>query len=430
MKIYDAEMQYLIVSYAKDIGLDENKRVVGFNNFVSSLEEKECTPLLVYAVVAPAYALRYRMIVDASSPVALSQFLSKAWAMESRFAMPLRLEVKPKILAADRGFIAWVRSMGVQCEPVTSINGSTAYERSCQDLSFAIGFGQALEYRDSLKPLEMEIAQNGINYYDSFTARVSSNRYSMEQLTFEAWDNREKRYFGGTSIDHDWDPNCLVGSNKVRRHPNPELKVSSDIEAEDYPIHVCGLKEAVSMWPGGKRQFLKDADVNVHDFDFWVEGEAHLRRSDFTNVILRMNIEYLDQFYEWSMCGGNLFIANTKANVKKLFNELSHGGDICLAFEVLPPMDGTALSMRVLMVMPHGGGLTIILFKRDGKAETALDDKCLNGLKNPVEATSAVWQSISHIIENKENFEKPQFIGNSFKELHFDWVESHIDFGL
>lgn len=61
-KIYDAEMQYLNVAYAKDVGLNKRRGVATFESDCITREDAGLRPLLVYSVVAPCYSVWARML--------------------------------------------------------------------------------------------------------------------------------------------------------------------------------------------------------------------------------------------------------------------------------------------------------------------------------------------------------------------------------
>ena len=116
--IYDAEMQYLLVEQARNVGLDAAGRVAPCDRNLKSKEGHDLTPLLVYSIVVPAFRCQTRLLVSAAAPISVSLFLAQAWGLRRALGMPLRLEMKPGLLASDRGFVQWAKSLGVQCEPV------------------------------------------------------------------------------------------------------------------------------------------------------------------------------------------------------------------------------------------------------------------------------------------------------------------------
>ena len=52
-RIHDAELQLLTIAVAKDVGLDQNGLVAGFDSLFASRTEQGLHPILIYSVVAP-----------------------------------------------------------------------------------------------------------------------------------------------------------------------------------------------------------------------------------------------------------------------------------------------------------------------------------------------------------------------------------------
>ncbi len=93
--IYDAEMQYLLVEQARNVGLDAAGRVAPCDRNLKSKEGHDLTPLLVYSIVVPAFRCQTRLLVSAAAPISVSLFLAQAWGLRRALGMPLRLEMKP-----------------------------------------------------------------------------------------------------------------------------------------------------------------------------------------------------------------------------------------------------------------------------------------------------------------------------------------------
>ena len=89
--IYDAEMQYLLVEQARNVGLDAAGRVAPCDRNLKSKEGHDLTPLLVYSIVVPAFRCQTRLLVSAAAPISVSLFLAQAWGLRRALGMPLRI---------------------------------------------------------------------------------------------------------------------------------------------------------------------------------------------------------------------------------------------------------------------------------------------------------------------------------------------------
>jgi hypothetical protein len=59
-KIYDAEMQYLHVAIAKEIGINSHGGVESYDSDTISRETAGLKPLLIYSMTAPCYGVKAR----------------------------------------------------------------------------------------------------------------------------------------------------------------------------------------------------------------------------------------------------------------------------------------------------------------------------------------------------------------------------------
>ena len=78
-KIYDAEMQYLHVAIAKDIGINSRGGVEAFDSDAISRETAGLKPLLIYSLTAPCYGVKARQLVDVKSPRISEPIRSRGW---------------------------------------------------------------------------------------------------------------------------------------------------------------------------------------------------------------------------------------------------------------------------------------------------------------------------------------------------------------
>lgn len=422
-KIHDAELQYLTVAFAKDIGIDSRGRIVRFESDQICREDAQLEPLLIYSLVAPCYGLTYRELADLRSPLPLCQFLLRAWSIERGIGMPLRLELPAKLLALDRGVLDWVRKLGVDEGPAMFPKAITAFGISAQNL-----IGVTWESSDWREPVPSLADSNaGLRRYDEMLYSTSL-RTSMQRLTFEAWLERPRRFHDGfDGAGMDWDVQALEEAKPSL--PRPGLKVSDDDDG--YSQSIRSMKQILSMWPSGRRGFMKGLNVTARDFDFWLKGSAYLKRSEFMEVLERVGADFDDWEGDYSLDGGNLLVASTPKYTDDVYTELAHGGDLIFSYELLPPDGAASLSMRPLVFKACSGPANIILFEVGSRAAALLDEpvgygSTLINIQEPRVATKAVWASMRKIVENFRTFSTPQIVGRDFGEKHEAWLESRL----
>jgi hypothetical protein len=416
-KIYDAEMQYLSVAIAKDVGLDTRGGVVPFESDRISRECAGLKALLVYSIVAPCYSVMARMLVDASEPIPISQFLSQAWSSKRGLGMPQRLEMEAALLSGDRGFVEWAQLHGIACSPAVSAKAHSAFARSAQDLRWSINWPS---FDTDGKPAPALAATNHSLFdHDTFVMAISSGyRKSMDHLTFSAWITRGQTFCNETFKRDDWNPACLVEKPKSI----PKTQVAALRSDESEPFYVHGLKELVAMWPGGRRAFFRGMHLTARDFDHWVSGRAHLTRQTQSEVMAKAGVIYDRQCDAYILGGGNLLQARTAKDAECVYIELSHGGDLEYAFEALSP-PGKELPVRVLVFAAWMGPANLIFLPRDGgRAESLMDDPTLINLTPARKAPGEVWDTLSWIFEHREMFDNPKVVGMEFGLRHRHWL--------
>ncbi len=418
-KIYDAEMQYLHVAIAKDIGINSRGGVDAFDSDTISRETAGLKPLLIYSLTAPCYGVKSRQLVDAAAPIPITQFLAQAWAAAHRLGMPQRIEMEDGLLKSDRGFKEWARAQGVVCEPPLSVKALRAFSRSAQELRWAITFSVP-NWRESGAP-SVEAANGSLHFYDTFSMQIyGSHNTSSVDHTFRTWATRGQKFFTGSGICDDWSPEYIA--EKPKALPQPHLAVQRD--CGDEALYVHGLKELVAMWPGGRRAFFRGLDTTAQDFDHWVSGRAHLPTSELAAVLEKAGVIYDRRVGGHKLAGGNLLIAKTAKGVDLVYTEVSNGGDPKYAFEILPP-EGDELQMRALVFAAWGCAATLILFPRDsGTLVAPLDNHSLINLSSARQAPQDVIESLNWIIAHCEVFENPKEVGEVFGNQHIAWLAS------
>lgn len=411
-KIYDAEMQYLTIAYAKDVGLDKLNRVVRFDHITLTHDDAGLAPLLVYSVVAPAFKFHIRKLVDPRKPTSISEFLRFAWSDDFDLGAPLSLEVKKDLLKADSGYCDWLKGAGVQVLETSSIRSIAGFERWSLDVWHPVHWCAGSHD----KPVDLDVANESLPAYDVFSINHVS-RLSMERLNFFAWRKRDKRFMAKAAITDDWDTGYVV--EKKRAMPNPELALSvMDLLLR----HVVGLKELVAMWPGGKGAFFRGLNAKAKDFDFWVAGRSNISEDDFEEINRRAIINYSDQIDDWVLDGCYLLEARTRKQAIEIYELLSHGGDVHTSYEIVGP-DGELSSHRFLYLATNTGGVHIILFERGKPVENSLIEKHFFCFSGAVRAPMHVWESVKFIVDRRADFVNPAILGSVFYVEHREWLE-------
>jgi hypothetical protein len=429
MKIYDIESQYLTVAYAKGFGLDPMDRVVAYDRLLSSREETGLRPLLLYSLIVPAYSLYVRLLVNRDAPISLSVFLRHAWSQTVCLGMPMKLETKQAVLDGCSGVLRWLDKQGIEIGTASSTRSIDAFARSALDLGFALTWPAQKDRSHGRRelPRKLDDCNAALQAYDSFKRSIPADMTSMGELTYRAWMARDIRFCSEEPLDDDWD--CSGIKEPAQKRPRPELALTTQDRNRGVIEHIEGIKELVLMWPNGPSAFFKQTGIAKSDFDFWTAGRARLDSRGLDALVDVAALEYCDAYGSWELGGGYLLLASKARQVELLYNVLSHGGDLIFSFEILGP-GGELPPMRFLAFCACAGRTTVVLFERDGDAEKRLNSSDLINLQEPERATTEVWETVLHIVENRLAFDRPDKVGAAFGGKHFQWLQSKgIDAG-
>jgi len=421
-KIYCAETQFLIVSGVKGSGIDREGAVVFVDGNVGAGEMKDLglRPLALFTLVIPSFRIYRRQLVDPRAALSVTAFLQECWSERQGIGLPRYLEMREPVAALDRGFTGWLQALEVDSVTVpTGTKAHIAFEK----VASAVGqFECTFALRSHPLQLKLDEANAGLNYYDRFRQQCTSEK-SMVIHNQEMFLAREKRYCRASSLPVDCDLRSLVF--RTTSKPSPETAIS---EGDVFHNPPPGLKELLEQWPGGKTRLLSSMGLRAEDLRWWLGLKAHLPEGPRHRLFDFLRIESED--YEsdgpdlhYELSGGYLIVAKNQRSMKALYSELSHGGDLRLSFEVLPP-DGSIPLNRVMVFANWGNLANIAIFPAEPWVSALLDGKTLINFSGPIRAPSAVWQDVRTILEIQGDLENVARIGAILESRHQGWFDS------
>ena len=415
--ITDPELHYFSVDFAIELGLDKSRQLVWFHSDEHSCASLGLEPVLMYWITAPLYSRKFRLLVDPQKPLALSNFLAQAWSEEGAMGIPRRLEIKSKLTQGDLGFLDWIADQDVEIGPPSNIKSFVAHETSCRKAQDPLAFQDLTVYT----PFSFHQANEALRYYDT-TIAPRGSWTEPERALAQEWNQRTKKTTSKSPLVEDWLPSAVVQPAKTK-NPRAELAVAPG----EFPYaYTPGVKGVASMWPGGRRAFLKGLNLRSEEFDQWANGRAHLPHSARLKIVQRLRLEWREDYDEWEMVGGFLLIASEPRPTIKVFDDLSHGGDLRYAFEMQGP-SGEVRPMRALIFERYGGLPNIILFEVGSKAEVLLQDQRLINRSEAVHLPEKIWAQVCTIIDNRETFTDPQIIAEAFGRENEKWLDAQAE---
>lgn len=394
-KLYDPGLQYLIITQLKNAGLGDEGEVVFFDDAGSSGRVLGLRPILLYALVRPVEKQYFKRLVDSGAPESISSFLQRAWSFKGGVPLPDRLESKASLLEADKGFLSWVENRGVTVAPAASLKTLVGFERAAQEVKVHIEWTTD-GYRDRSVALPLAEAnltlERSLETYNVITRDSYVSNDNIAASRSAPWRHLEPD--GIDTLSDDWDSTQL----KVQA-PQPSADVWRCKRDEALNFYVSGAKNVITLWPGGRGAFAKQAGVTRLELDNWLSERSHFPTGAIYRAEELLNVEFSFDYDDYVYEGALILVANGRKATKAAYEELSHGGDLRCAVEIIGPPD-VPCTHRFLYLEAWGSEGNIILFKRDGPEASLLDDGSLINLMEPLEATPEAWAEVLLIVES------------------------------
>ncbi|EHL24821.1 hypothetical protein KYG_00867 [Acidovorax sp. NO-1] len=418
-KIYDAELQYLLIEQARNVGLDPKYRLALYESSAGSMQSQQLRPVLVYSIVVPAFRCQTRLLVDAAAPISVSHFLAQAWGLKRVLGMPLRLEMKPGLLASDRGFVQWAKSIGVQCEPPTQAKALAAYSTSTLDVAYAAlaGRGTGESLPQSLLDANAALVAFDTKTIENMAAGIRPGMKQADLTMFKHWLHRGQGYLHEQpSVHADWDADAVVVRSAPAKRRAFVKPVWLDSEAP-------AVKAIMSMWPSGANAFCEEVGVTQSELQSWLSVQGPIGEDEYESICEMLYLGDDDDTRPTLRPeGGCLLVADTEENVACVYNTMTDQGNVAFCFEAVSPttnFDG----YRVLLFLPDLGELTIILFKKGGIAESALSRNVLNNFQGPIAVPSDLALALAISTHDPAMFH-PGYVGSEIWEDFDDWFDT------
>lgn len=422
-KIYDAEMQYLLVEEARDVGLNGQNMVVDIDDDGPSAHAYGLTPLLVYSIVAPAYRVIVRKLVSADAPISISAFLAEAWSKPRGLGMPMRLEMKKSLLKADKGFCQWVGSLGITCATVQHHGSLAAYSSNIAKVQF-----QTLAlYRDDdaykpnpLTDANAQLAACDLKGQDLSYASASAALTYAECVTFQAWMSRGQKFLEKTpTLAMDWAFKPLQRREKLAPHMTHEMSLCW------LKAPIAGLAEVAEMWP---TDFCGELGLTQKQWQDWLRGTHPIEMWQYEALREKLHLAgedlLIDPNAALSLVGGFIVVAHSADSALTLYSELAQGDDWLYSFEAISTTTDFG-GFRVLLFGSDINILTIMLFIRGSAAEALLTRSHLHYFQGPIDVPKELASRLSDAIKHRQTAHEAGHVGCAIEDDFEEWFELH-----
>jgi hypothetical protein len=364
------------------------------------------SPLLLYSLSIPGTALRRMTFTSLERPHALYAVLHRLWGkeVEGFRGLPDALLLSRQVAAASPTLGDRLSRDGVEliiADKGDKISGAAL--RTAQREAIWLGsFSDRSRRIDTLDRLDEAAAER--HHFDAKT-HMGKDRQRQEQ--WAALPYRPPSAPAGGE-DMDWSPGEWLGSWERDLPPvsqpryfhkdNLDRKVwlltgsgsdtLDDGIEEDEPAGDQGwpsvddstmvalAKDLVSCWPNSAAEIARSIDTTTRSLKWFLDGKAGLDERALSELLPVLGIEWRGHgrgSYEAS--GPCVLIAKSLSAAIRIYEELSHGGDLTFSFEVMPENGQADPSWRYLLFQSWGGPPSIMMFERGSTPADRLNGK-------------------------------------------------------
>lgn len=362
------------------------------------------SPLLIYALSIQDTVIRRMTFAPMDQPLPIFSTLHRLWAQEADCfrGLPDAVVLSRQVAAASPTLDNRLATSGVElivAEKGDKVSGA-ALRTAQQQAMWLRLFSNSSRRIDTLHSLEeaasymlhldLEIYKN-IKYqqhHEQWTAlpcRPVAATAGGDELDWTpgtwlvSWEENlppvsQPRYFHND--DQDGKMWLLTGSGGTLQDGPEEDDSTTDQEwtDEDDSTMVSLAKDLVTCWPNSASEIARSIGTTAREMKWFLDGKAVLDECTVFELLSVLGIERRGQGY-YEASGPCVLVAKDVHAATRIYDELSHGGDLTFSYEVVPESGQTDPSWRYLLFQSCGGCPNIMMFERGSKAADRLIDK-------------------------------------------------------
>jgi hypothetical protein len=364
----------------------------------SEAERYGLSTVLLYALSIQDTAIRLMTFAAPDQPHTIYATLHRLWSKgaQSFGGRPDAVVLSRQVAAASPTLADRLALDGV--ELIVADKGdkvSGAALRSAQQDSMWIGsYSKGSRRINSLDRLEAVTAD-----HHRFVLRMYTEKYRQRQEQWAALPCRAGSEPVGMD-EMDWSPGPWLVSWEVNLPPvsqprffhddkqdhkmwlitgtDPGVNDSQEDEDEgwvgdDDSTAAKLAKDMVTCWPNSAGDIASAIGTGTRELKWFLDGKAGLDGHTLSKLLSILTIEWGEHGYE--AFGPCVLIAKNVGAAIRIYDGLSHGGDLEFSCEVVPESGQADPSWRYLLFQSYGGAPNIMMFERGSKESDRLNDK-------------------------------------------------------
>lgn len=404
--------QFLSIATAKHVFTHPKRGIVFVVDPIPLTEATrfQLAPVLVYALTCAGTAISRIAFSPLDRPMSIATFLNESWQAD----LPLRgkpetLRISRALEAADAGFVAALRGVGVEVVTAgTSDKTLPAALRSAQTAAKELGW-ISLANDEAVADIQRlnSSAQDRYARAPEDIIWLVRNKDRKERTV--AWLGLPMRPLERplpTAMDwmpgvwlSSWEANIpsglarqwhtdkhnqthwLVtdaGGSADRDGLDSQDDLDDDSEWSDSPMCSEAVANIIKSWPGGKSATAGAAGITLQKLNWFMSGKKPLPRQTEYRLMETLGIEFNEQSGEHEPEGPCVLIADSDKATVGAYDALSHGGDLAYSIEVVPDRGLPDPIRQYLIFQAWGGCVNILMVARGSKISGHLDSKLIN----------------------------------------------------
>ena len=188
-------------------------------------------------------------------------------------------------------------------------------------------------------------------------------------------------------------------------------------------LEAPAVEAIISMWPPGPKAFCEEVGVTESELRAWLSLKGPLGADEYERMCEMLYLGEPDGIkIILQPEGGCLLVADTEQNVACVYNSMTDFGNVAFCFEAISPTTEFH-GYRVLIFLPVDGVLTLILFKKGGKAESALSRNVLRNFQGPIAVPSELALALARSTHNPA-LHYPGYVGSDIWTEFGNWFDA------
>lgn len=418
------------------------------------LDDAKCfglQPVILYGVTAAGTAIKRITLSPLSSPLAFSVVLEEAWRSAAGLkGKPTSVKVNRFIAEACPKLFESLDAVGVTLIVSDARDKQVpASLRSAQQDAMEIGW----QTRDTPRIGSVEkfniacLNDHNLNLYYKFWQSGDLERAARTR----AWLDLPSQPLTGFVPDSGpWTMGSWLSSWQAALPPGSQrqwhvaeggnvwlIEGASDSAGDsdelgdenDWDDLAEKARLLIACWPNKSIEIASAIGITQRELLWFLRGRAAIARDAQLRLISLLGLTYQDDYDRYAADHPRVLVASSLKATVAAYDEISHGGDLAMAFEAVPENTVADPSWRYVVMQSWGGVPTFMMFARGSAVSEKLNAshfinyQGLQPIKNAVyrDLIQTCGKACASAVENRKE-------ATAFVRRHLNYLQEFVRF--